>query len=73
MNKASVAAPLDQPDAESPCEYAMGDRISARFREAPGAASHAPTELPRFAVNLSLRIRWRLADVFAKAGLWFVE
>jgi hypothetical protein len=29
MNKALVAAPLDLRDAESPCEYAMGGRISA--------------------------------------------
>jgi hypothetical protein len=29
MKIALVAAPLDQPDAESPCEYAMADQISA--------------------------------------------
>jgi hypothetical protein len=36
--------------------------------QAPRAASHAQTELARSVVNLSLRIRWRLAGIFAKAG-----
>jgi hypothetical protein len=35
---------------------------------APHAAGHAQTGFRRSAVNLSLRIRWRLAGIFVKAG-----
>jgi hypothetical protein len=46
-------------------EYAMRDRISARFRAIDAAASHAWAAVPARAVNPSLRMMWRPAANFA--------